>query len=174
MKHQWLAVLAFACLTEWSFGQGGIQFVKPVRENLRLSPNGKQIAEMLSGTRVEILERSGDWVRVQVEGWIWSKSLVDDPTMVENFSVRASHILLETREEANRILGLLNAGASFEELAKKHSIDPASGSAGGDLGHFTRGDLRPEFEKALFSLQVGGITGVIQTEAGFHIIKRTE
>lgn len=174
MKHPWSAILVIACLTEWCFGQGGIQFVKPVRENLRLSPNGKQIAEMLSGTRVEILERSGDWVRVQIEGWIWSKSLVDDPTLVENFTVRASHILLETRDEANRILNLLNAGASFEELAKKHSIDPVSGSSGGDLGHFTRGDLRPEFEKALFALQAGGISGVIQTEAGFHIIKRTE
>ncbi len=86
--------------------------------------------------------------------------------------VKASHILVKKRSEAVRILDELRSGADFRELAKKHSIC-SSGKKGGDLGFFTRGKMVKEFEKAAFSLAKGELSGLIKTEFGYHIIKRT-
>ena len=86
--------------------------------------------------------------------------------------VKASHILVKKRSQAASILSELQAGADFRELAKKHSIC-SSGKKGGDLGFFTRGKMVKEFEKAAFSLSKGELSGLIKTEFGYHIIKRT-
>lgn len=88
--------------------------------------------------------------------------------------VRARHILLKTREEAEAVLGQLKSGADFAQLAREKSIDTMSGQQGGDLGLFTRGQMVPEFEKAAFELPVGQISGVVQSPFGFHIIQVTE
>ena len=105
--------------------------------------------------------------------------------------VRASHILIpykgasraptvvtrtkdEARTEAARILAEIQKDNSkFEELAKAHSSCPSS-SSGGDLGSFGRGRMAKPFEETSFSLEPGGISGVVETSFGFHIIKRTE
>jgi len=86
--------------------------------------------------------------------------------------VKASHILVKKRSEAAKILDELRAGADFRELAKKHSLC-SSGKKGGDLGFFTRGKMVKEFEKAAFSLAKGELSGLVKTEFGYHIIKRT-
>lgn len=95
-------------------------------------------------------------------------------TFTEPEQVHASHILLETEEEANEILAQLNEGADFAELAKEHSKDPGSAQNGGDLGFFGRGEMVPEFEEAAFSLEVGEMSGVVESEHGYHIIKVTD
>jgi len=86
--------------------------------------------------------------------------------------VKASHILVKKRSEAIRILDELKAGTDFAELAKKHSIC-SSGKKGGSLGFFTRGQMVKEFEKTAFSLAKGELSGLVKTEFGYHIIKRT-
>ncbi len=86
--------------------------------------------------------------------------------------VKASHILVKKRSLASQILGELQSGADFRELAKKHSIC-SSGKKGGDLGFFTRGKMVKEFEKTAFSLAKGELSGLVKTEFGYHIIKRT-
>ena len=86
--------------------------------------------------------------------------------------IKASHILVKKRSQAVSILDELRAGADFRELAKKHSTCP-SGKKGGDLGFFTRGKMVKEFEKAAFSLSKGELSGIVKTEFGYHIIKRT-
>ena len=48
--------------------------VKAVRENLRLSPNGTKIGELIQGAELKVLEDRGAWLQVQVEGWIWKES----------------------------------------------------------------------------------------------------
>jgi len=73
-------------------------------------------------------------------------------------------------EKAEKILREAKSGADFAELAKKYSDDP-SGKEGGDLGFLTKGDLLPEFEKALISMRVGEVSGLVRTSAGIHIIK---
>jgi peptidyl-prolyl cis-trans isomerase C len=87
--------------------------------------------------------------------------------------VRASHILVNTEQEAKNILEQLNAGKKFEELAKQFSSCP-SGQKGGDLGFFTRGKMVPEFEQAAFSMKKGQVSAPVRTAFGFHIIKVTD
>ena len=86
--------------------------------------------------------------------------------------VRASHILVPTIEEATALQKLLSEGADFGALATAHSKCP-SGQRGGDLGSFGRGRMVPEFDKASFDLQVGETSGPVQTQFGYHLIKRT-
>lgn len=86
--------------------------------------------------------------------------------------VRASHILVKTEQEAKDVLAQLKSGGSFEELAKKYSKDN-SASKGGDLGWFSKGAMVPEFDKAVFGLKEGELSGIVKTQFGYHIIKLT-
>jgi len=172
-KLGWLVVLILSFSIK-TFSQQEDLYVKVEKENVRIAPQGKKIGEFLGGTNLKVLERQSNWVKVQFTGWIWAESLTSDPTEVHGFAVRASHILVKTEEEAGNIIQQIINGTDFEELAQQHSIDRASGSKGGDLGVFGRGDLRPEFEEAVFRLKVGAISGVVKTDLGYHIIKRTK
>jgi len=88
--------------------------------------------------------------------------------------VHARHILVKTEEEANNILLQLKEGITdFAEMAKEKSIGPSAPS-GGDLGFFAKGQMVKEFEDAAFSLEPGEISGVVQTQFGYHIIKCEE
>ena len=75
--------------------------------------------------------------------------------------------------EAEETLIELNEGADFATLARERSVCP-SASSGGDLGWFGRGQMVEEFEDAAFSTPVGEISGIVETQYGFHIIKVTE
>jgi foldase protein PrsA len=88
--------------------------------------------------------------------------------------VRASHILLSTKAEADAVLAELKAGKDFATLAKQKSQDPGSKDAGGDLNYFTKGQMNAQFEAAAFSLKKGEMSGVVQSDSGFHIIKVTD
>jgi foldase protein PrsA len=87
--------------------------------------------------------------------------------------IQASHILVATKEEADAILAELKQGGDFAAIAKEKSIDPGSKDKGGDLGFFAKGAMVPEFEEAAFALKINEISGVVQSEHGFHIIKKT-
>jgi len=84
--------------------------------------------------------------------------------------VRAKHILVSTREEAEKVLKELKAGAKFEDLARKYSKD-GSKEFGGDLGYFTYEEMVPEFSKAVFALKKGQVSRPVKTDYGWHIIK---
>ena len=88
----------------------------------------------------------------------------------EKAQVRARHILVETREQAENIGKELEQGLDFAEAAKKYSTCP-SGEKGGDLGYFTRGQMVPEFEKAAFEGAVGELIGPVKTQFGYHLIQ---
>ncbi len=87
--------------------------------------------------------------------------------------IRASHILVDSEEEALKIKNELENGASFEALAKKYSKCPSK-EVGGDLGFFGKGVMVKEFEDAAFSLDVGKISEPVKTQFGYHIIKITD
>ncbi len=82
----------------------------------------------------------------------------------------ASHILLETEEEAAAVKTTLDGGADFAETAKEKSTGP-SGPSGGSLGWFGTGAMVPEFEAAAVAMEVGTISDPIQTQFGWHVIK---
>ncbi|HUR81375.1 MAG TPA: peptidylprolyl isomerase [Thermoanaerobaculia bacterium] len=69
---------------------------------------------------------------------------------------------------------IVEGKAKFEDVAAKESDDAGTGSRGGDLGEFNRGQMVPEFEKAAFEAKVGDVTPVVRTQFGFHIIKIDE
>lgn len=82
----------------------------------------------------------------------------------------ASHILVETEEEAAALIEELNGGADFAELAREHSTGP-SGPGGGELGWFGLGRMVPEFEAAVVGLEVGEVSAPVQTQFGWHVVK---
>lgn len=88
--------------------------------------------------------------------------------------IRASHILLQTKDEAEAALARLKNGADFAELAKELTVDTASKDNGGDLEFFSRGRMNPQFEEAAFKLNKGEISDVVESPNGFHIIKVTD
>ncbi len=173
VKMKWIFVIILFLISN-VFAQTEKLYVKVEQENIRLEPNGTKIGEIIAGSEVEVIERQSNWVKVQINAWIWEPSLTPDYTLVEGYQVRASHILVESEVEAGSILDQLKQGKTFEELAQQYSIDSASGSKGGDLGKFGRGDLRPDFEEVIFTLKPGETSGIVKTELGYHIIKRTE
>ncbi|MEW5784065.1 MAG: peptidylprolyl isomerase [Bacillota bacterium] len=85
--------------------------------------------------------------------------------------IEARHILVETEDEANEIIALLEQGGDFAQLAKERSQDPGSKDTGGNLGFFSRGTMMPEFEEVAFALAVGGRSEPVETSYGFHVIE---
>lgn len=85
---------------------------------------------------------------------------------------RARHILVEGEDEAKSLTTQIKGGASFEELAKKHSKDAGSGQNGGDLDFAKAESYVPEFGSALTKLQKGQMTEVpVKSQFGWHIIR---
>lgn len=143
-------------------------------------------------------------VQIWVDKNIISKIVIDDKEANEfydknqnNFTqqetVTASHILVipegadprakkaatpEAKEAAKKkiegILAQIKSGADFGELAEKESSCPSGKQAKGSLGAFPRGQMDPAFEKAAFGLEKGGMTDVVESSFGFHIIKVTD
>ncbi len=97
---------------------------------------------------------------------------------------QASHILIavdakasaeekqKAQVRAEELLKQVKAKpASFADVAKANSQDPGSAAKGGDLGSFKRADMVKPFSDAAFGMKVGEISGVVQSEFGYHIIK---
>jgi parvulin-like peptidyl-prolyl isomerase len=92
----------------------------------------------------------------------------------QQFDIEARHILVDNEASAYQLIGLLENGVDFAELAYEFSIDFGSGQNGGSLGAFGRGQMVPEFEEAAFSAEVGEIVGPVPTDYGYHIIEVTK
>jgi parvulin-like peptidyl-prolyl isomerase len=84
--------------------------------------------------------------------------------------IHARHILVETEEEANAVLELLNQGEDFATVAMEVSQDTSSAELGGDLGWFAQGEMDAAFDEVAFNLAVGEISEAVETRYGFHII----
>lgn len=85
----------------------------------------------------------------------------------------ASHILVEQEDKALELIAMLGDGADFAELAKEHSTGP-SGPRGGELGWFGTGQMVPAFEQAVIALDDGAVSAPVQTQFGWHVVKRND
>jgi peptidyl-prolyl cis-trans isomerase C len=84
----------------------------------------------------------------------------------------ARHILVEKEEEAKDIVARLKKGEKFEDIAKKMSKDPGSGTNGGDLGWSTAASYVPEFSQAMVKLEKGQLTETpVKSQFGWHVIR---
>ena len=84
----------------------------------------------------------------------------------------ARHILVGSEDECLKLKQEIEGGADFAALAKEHSQCP-SGAEGGDLGEFGPGMMVPEFDKVVFSADVGTVQGPVETQFGFHLLEVT-
>ena len=81
----------------------------------------------------------------------------------------ALHILVKHKEQAEDIIKQLKKGAKFQTLAKKYSSCP-SAKKGGDLGEFKKGQMVPQFDKAVFTGEI--LTPLlVKTKFGWHVVK---
>lgn len=87
--------------------------------------------------------------------------------------VRASHILVQTEDEAKKLYDEIQNGKSFADIAQAVSLCP-SGQNGGDLGFFGKGMMVKPFEDAAFALEIGEVSQPVQTQFGWHLIKLTD
>ncbi len=84
--------------------------------------------------------------------------------------VRCSHILVNSKKTADKILQELQKGGDFGQLAQRYSQCPSK-EKGGDLGWFGKGQMVKPFERAAFNLKAGEISPPVQTQFGWHVIK---
>jgi len=84
----------------------------------------------------------------------------------------ARHILVDGEEACAALKSEIEDGADFAEVARKHSSCP-SGQKGGELGKFSPGMMVPEFDKVVFSAEVGEVQGPVQTQFGYHLLEVT-
>lgn len=85
----------------------------------------------------------------------------------------ASHILVETEEEALAIKAELDGGADFAEMAREKSTGP-SGPGGGSLGWFGKGMMVPSFEATVIAMEPGAVSEPVETQFGWHVIMLNE
>ena len=84
----------------------------------------------------------------------------------------ARHILVDSEEKCSELKTEIENGTDFAEVAQANSNCPSS-SKGGDLGQFGPGQMVPEFDKAVFSGDVGVVYGPIKTQFGYHLLEVT-
>lgn len=99
--------------------------------------------------------------------------------LVSGERTRIAHVLItREREDApgkiRRVAELARGGEPFPKLAAEFSMDEASAQRGGDLGYFAEGELVSELERAAADTPVGEISGPVETDLGYHVIKVLE
>ena len=108
--------------------------------------------------------------RSQVTGEVRSKGNPDKAAI----EIKVTEEMNRRRARAAAILSKAKTGADFALLARANSDDPGSRDRGGDLGLFTRNTHTAKFDEAAFALMPGQVSGIVETEYGYHIIKVAE
>jgi peptidyl-prolyl cis-trans isomerase C len=177
-------------LVDTQMSQNKAKFPSPEAYDKALKTSGLTEKDLKEFSRKEI------YINNLIEKQIASKVSVSDAEAKKFYDenkdkfkheemVRASHILVvvdpkaspedkkKAREKAEALLKRVKGGEDFAAVAKKESGCP-SAAQGGNLGYFSKGQMVPAFEDVAFSLKPGEISGVVETQFGFHIIKVDE
>lgn len=151
--------------------------IEKIKRSLEDDTRKNIMAQMLQQKKFGQVESS----RKEVEEFYLS--IKDSLPMVQQ-KYRIAHIFQnpktgervkkKARDFANSLLDSLKAGKDFAELAKKYSDDPGSAAKGGDLDFQKRGVLVPEFEAVAYSMAPNQISGIVESQFGYHIIQLIE
>jgi hypothetical protein len=153
--------------------RGITKWISVPEENLRSAPSGKKIGSLLQNTEIVMIDEKDNWAKVQITGWIWKPSISSIRPKSGEGLMRAQHILVKTRDEAEEALNMIKQGQDFGQVAQEKSILP-NAAQGGDLGYFKKGDFDPKIESTIEKLKVGEVSDILKTEIGFHIFKRLQ
>jgi len=149
------------------------------REQWRLQTLGNKLLESQLKNKIVVTEEEVNNYYVEKYGTSAPEGTGTVVTETKAGEVKIAHILISSRtpdaeEKASKVAGLAKSGQDFGALAKEYSEDNLSSDKGGDLGYFKKGDLIETLEVAVDSTPVGGITGPVESPAGYHIIKVLE
>jgi len=140
---------------------------------------------MVEGCKVDLLvERICEGTSDPTEAELKAHFDAHAPDYTKPDRVQAQHILINPDSDSNadkvtakskltEIRAKVEEGGRFEEQASVHSDCPSGKQTGGSLGWFSRGMMVPEFDAAVFSMEVGQLSEIIETQFGFHIIQKT-
>lgn len=123
---------------------------KELKESLRL--NLLQTDAVTDGVKVKEADIKKQYDRMKTE-------------------IKASHILVKDKKTAEKVKKELDNGGDFAKLAKEYSTDDSNKDKGGELGYFSVGEMDKAFEDAAYKMNKGEISGPVQTNFGYHIIK---
>lgn len=175
-------------LTQCVYIKANVQKAKEA--GITLSEDDKQHIEMYCSTLEEIYQGQYTKIGTTIEAIkeLYSDnhllekyhiSLLDEHQMTEeevkryldeNY-VRAKHILFTEKKLAEQTLAKIRRGSDFDKLMEQYNEDPGM-EQNPDGYLFTKGEMVEEFEKAAFALSVGQVSGVVESDYGYHIIKR--
>jgi len=156
-----------------TFAQGG-NYVGELRDG---KPNGQGTLFASNGSVVnQGIWAKGNFVRsAPLQQVIATNQAVSVSSAKPNYSLKSSHILVESAPEAAYLYQEIQATqgnklAKFQELANRFSKDPGSGKNGGQLGWATKGTFVAEYEKVANELKVGEISMPFKTQFGWHLM----
>ena len=135
---------------------------------------------VLSDARLNQMDVANEPTEKAIEAYAQSKYRANIEKYEVPAQTRASHILIEKKDEnslkeAQSLVTKIKEGAKFEDMAKEFSKDPGSASRGGDLGFFTAGRMVKTFEDATNALaKPGDISDPVESQFGYHIIRLDE
>lgn len=151
------------------------------REQWRLQTLSNKLLESQLKNKIVITEEEVQDYYVKNYGGSAPESAetVSADTQGGGEEVKIAHILIsantpDAEKKAEEVADMAKSGKDFGELAKEYSEDKLSADKGGDLGYFKKGDLIETLEVAVDSTPVGGITGPVESPAGYHVIKVLE
>lgn len=142
------------------------------KQKLQDSPEAK---EMLKRAEEEIVEQV--YLQKQIETKFtpdnlkraYAEFVKNNPAQEE---VRARHILVKTKPEAEALIKQIKGGGDFVKLATEQKIDTAAAGQGGDLGYFVASEMVEPFSKAAFAMKAGDVSSTpVETSFGWHVIK---
>jgi peptidyl-prolyl cis-trans isomerase C len=141
------------------------------KRGIAATPDYRSQMELLRQTLL-IRELFADWQRKNPPTDAEIKAEYDKfKAQAQGTEYRARHILVEKEDEVKALAAQLKGGASFDELAKKHSKDPGSAQRGGDLDFARPESYVPEFGQAMAKLKKGETSEPVRSQFGWHIIR---
>ena len=148
--------------------------MKDFRENIR---RGARVEKLIEKITADIPDPTDDDLRAHFDAhrdeYLQAERALAQHILVSPES-DSEHALEEARLKITDLRAQLLGGADFSELAAAHSHCPSGQQSGGSLGWFSRGMMVPEFETAVFSMGNGDLSDPVQTQFGYHLIKRLD